>query len=256
MTVLYLNHTCSEDAIQVNHRDTMNTEKNRTSPAGVGSADGDPISPYPGFTFLSTTTLRKPRGPRGYCRCWAVGRGTKNYRQRCALRPGGTPQEISRGQARTAGAAPRFARPNVPCPSGASKKFLATFSPQFFRHRSSPQAFFFDAPLGHGARWLGFRGRRPLGRTCPPANFLRRPSGTGTGRPRSQRLLIRGDAGKIKGEFRWCRCDWGSAVLRRGCGFAAQQCARKIFARREDFARRAGVCAETQPQRVGCRRRR
>ena len=218
MTVLYLNHTCSEDAIQVNHRDTMNTEKNRTSPAGVGSADGDPISPYPGFTFLSTTTLRKPRGPRGYCRCWAVGRGTKNYRQRCALRPGGTPEEISRGQARAAGAAPGFAAEPARPQRGIEEILLAASSAQHFRQRLSPRAIFFDAPLGHGAIRHGLRGRRPLRRTCPRLICSGVPLGRGPGVP----LLARTQCERCRNipslPFRFIRCDRGPVALRFGNG--------------------------------------
>ena len=64
-------------------------------------------------------------------------------------------------------ARPPVAPPNGPCPSGASKKFLSAVSPQHFRHPSSPRAIFFDAPVGHGATRRGFRGQRPLRRTCP-----------------------------------------------------------------------------------------
>ena len=78
-------------------------------------------------------------------------------------------------------ARPPVAPPNGPCPSGASKKFLAASAPLRFRHPSAPRAFFFDAPLGHGAKRHRFRGRRPLPRTCPRLISSGVPPGRKTG---------------------------------------------------------------------------
>ena len=93
-------------------------------------------------------------------------------------RPGGTPEEISRGQGCARGRRPRKPCPVAPCPSGASKKMDR--GDGWWRKYSvdrTPQKNFFDAPLGHGP-FGGATGGRARGAGLPPANFLRSPSGT------------------------------------------------------------------------------
>ena len=187
------------------------------------------------FPNFCATTLQNLRVPRGYCRCRVGGRGLRNCCQRFALRPGGTPQEISRGHARAAGAAPGCTVERAMPQRGIEEFALAASSARHFRHHRLRRAVFFDAPLGHGAKRRGFRGRRPLARTCPPANLLRRPSGTGSGRARMPRgfFLKRGRSPPAAARYpgsrrkipatllRCCRCDRGPVALRFGCGSAA-----------------------------------
>ncbi len=92
-------------------------------------------------------------------------------------RPGGTPEEISRGQVRPSGRRPRKRCRLAPCPSGASKKQAR--DDECWRKSSGENAAknFFDAPLGHGL--FGFAtGGRARCAGLPPANFLRGPSVT------------------------------------------------------------------------------
>ena len=117
---------------------------------------------------------------------------------RRAARPGGTPQEISRGQVRASARSPRKHRKESPCPSGASQKkgrglrdsAAVSRSPHWFpTHGEAPNRQ--RAARCNGARevspmprWGMARmtaqpGAASAGAALPPANFLRRPSGTG-----------------------------------------------------------------------------
>ena len=53
----------------------------------------------------------------------ATTRSSENCRRRLALRPGGTPQEISRGQARASGRGPRLPRRTGQAPAGPRRNF-------------------------------------------------------------------------------------------------------------------------------------
>ena len=166
-----------------NHSYTRDTEKYTRSTASVLS------------------TLQNPRPPRGFCRCPATLRPPENGRRRLALRPGGTPQEISRGQARASGRGPRSPRRTGHAPAGHRRSFWrrppppASLSPLVASGRSgcrrlaSIPGHFFDAPLGHGATRYGFRGRRPLTRTCPRLIS----SGVPPGREPGGRALTKGN---------------------------------------------------------------
>ena len=101
------------------------------------------------------------------CRRPRTGRRPKNCRQRLALRPGGTPQEISRGQVRPSGRGPRLRHRTGHAPAGHRRSFwwrpphsipvtprrLGSFSsmPRWGTESRGPVS-------GGGVRW---------GRTCP-----------------------------------------------------------------------------------------
>ena len=114
-----------------------------------------------------------------------MGKNAEKEPGRFGSRPGGTPQEISRGQGRARGPGPRLRRERDLCPSGASKKSPA---PNLGGSRTQPQArarkcvsqgaaashsggklpAFSSMPLrGKRALLDGIRGLRPLARTCP-----------------------------------------------------------------------------------------
>ena len=91
---------------------------------------------------LRAGTARAPKSSR--CARISPGelatiRPPEHGRRRRAFGPGGTPQEISRGQVRASGRRPRKPSREARCPSGASEKFLASAVPQRLRHRSSPR---------------------------------------------------------------------------------------------------------------------
>ena len=122
--------------------------------------------------------------------------------RRLALGPGGTPQEISRGQARAAGAAPGCGTERAMPQWGIEEAFWTVrrrgqVGPSAISQHSGP---FLRCPAGARSH------SSPLPRAAsaadlPPANFLRRLSGTGTGRPRT-------DHGKAPAR------EWRSQVVR------------------------------------------
>ena len=93
-------------------------------------------------------------------------------------RPGGTPEEISRGQVRASGRRPRKSCRVVPCPSGASKKWSGMRADHWRIDVPEATSGGGDAagwwpekllrcPAGAWPVWRGNRGPRPLARTCP-----------------------------------------------------------------------------------------
>ncbi len=114
-------------------------------------------------------------------------------------------------------ARPPVMPPNRPCPSGASKKFLAA-APQHFRHPSSPRAIFFDAPLGHGTTRHDFRGRRPLRRTCPRLISSGVPPGRGLGVPARAAYAARRSSEYSIASLPPHVLRRGPVTLRSGCG--------------------------------------
>ena len=117
----------------------------------------------------------------------ATGRRPKNCRRRSALRPGGTPQEISRGQARPSGRGPRLRRRTHHAPAGHRRIFWQCRQcPPGSISATIPRL----GPFSSMPRWgleppSTVSGAASAGADLPPANFLRRPSGTQTGRPRA-----------------------------------------------------------------------
>ena len=120
----------------------------------------------------------------------------ENCRRRLAFGPGGTPQEISRGQARASGRGPRLPRQTGHAPAGHRRSFwrrpprtvsattrrLGPVGPPASDQHSGP---FLRYPAGARSDPERFPGAASAGADLPPANLLRRPSGTGTGRPRT-----------------------------------------------------------------------
>ncbi len=92
-------------------------------------------------------------------------------------------------------ARPPVAPPNGPCPSGASKKFFEAY-PRNISALLVTSGHFLRCPAGARIKAAPFPGAASAGADLPPANLLRRPSGTGTGRPRRQRTrreeIVRG----------------------------------------------------------------
>ncbi len=93
-------------------------------------------------------------------------------------RPGGTPEEISRGQVRASGRRPRKSCRVTPCPSGASKKWLAWRADRW--RTDLPEATsggvmlprvrrqkLLRCPAGAWPVRRGNRGPRPRARACP-----------------------------------------------------------------------------------------
>ena len=168
--------------------------------------------------------------------------------RRLALRPEGTPEEISRGPARGSGRGPRLPCQTGHAPAGhrrslrgRSSRSLSVIarrlglieSPAIIR-RPGPVL---RCPAGAWSNSAPFPGAASAGADLPPANLLRRPSGTGTGPTRT-------DSEKPTAR------EWRSQVVRvRLRRSVLQPC--KILSRRRDVSRSAAVCAEHQPQRVG-----
>ena len=109
-----------------------------------------------------------------------AGRGPKNCRHRFVLRPGGTPQEISRGQARSAGAAPGCAAERSMPQRGIEEVFGVACTAAFPRPAVA-SGHFLRCPVGARSDAARYPGAASAGADLPPANLLRRPSGTGPG---------------------------------------------------------------------------
>ena len=129
---------------------------------------------------------KKPRGTRGFCAARAAGRRPKKCCRRLALRPGGTPQDISRGQARAAGAAPGCCAAERAMPQRGIEEVFGGVLPAAFPSPLVASGHFLRCPVGARSQAARFPGAASAGADLPPANLLRRPSGTGTGRPHPQ----------------------------------------------------------------------
>ena len=109
---------------------------------------------------------------------------------RCpAPRPGGMPQEISRGQARASGRGPRLPRQTGHAPAGHRRSFWARPSRSFVAtacrlgqvERSAMVRHlgpFLRCPAGAQSPASRLPGAAAAAADLPPANLLRRPSGT------------------------------------------------------------------------------
>ena len=122
----------------------------------------------------------------------ATARPPEDCRRRSALRPGGTPQEISRGQVRVSGRSPRLPPRTGHAPAGHRRSFwhrahhgIAATTPCL--GQSGPPVSglhpgpFLRCPAGARSHSARFPGAASAGADLPPANILWRPSGTGTG---------------------------------------------------------------------------
>ncbi len=148
------------------------------APVGIGGVPcGQPAAA--GAPCTQPRSGENPRSPRLFCRCPAPGRRTKNCRQRFAPRPGGTPQEISRGQARAAGAAPGWAAKRAMPQRGIEEVFDGIFTAAFPPPLVAT-GHFLRCPAGARSHAARSPGAASAGADLPPANLLRRPSGTRT----------------------------------------------------------------------------
>ena len=169
-------------------------------PAGTRWNQRRPTGPTCcGWCSAHTAALREKSSQRDdFAVALAISRPPENCRRRLALRPGGTPQEISRGQARASGRSPRLPRRTGHAPAGHRRNIWR----RTLRSRSSttrplgqvrPPAIgrypgpFLRCPAGARSHSARFPGAASAGADLPPANLLRRPSGTGTGRPRTDK---------------------------------------------------------------------
>ena len=184
----------------MNHRDTMNTEKTKILLVEIRSLIGDFQEQLLTLAFCVRQLCEILVCGEDFTAAPTASRPSKNCRQRFALRPGGTPQEISRGQARVSGRGPR-----LPCRTGHAP---AGHRRSFWRHppctltatvrrlgqvgaaavTPHPEPFL-RCPARARSHLVRFPGAASAGADLPPANLLRRPSGTGPDR----RALTKGN---------------------------------------------------------------
>ena len=105
------------------------------------------------------------------------GKGIGRGRRAGGCRPGGTPEEISRGQVRGSGRRPRKRSRESRCPGGASKK-KARSDECWGKSCGADAAKTSSMPRWGVARSAVQPGAAPARAGLPPAKFLRRPSGT------------------------------------------------------------------------------
>ena len=144
----------------------MNTEKTRGDICSGKSPISEPISASETLAFSVLQLCKILARRENFAAALAASRRPNKCRQRLALRPGGTPQEISRGQARPAGAAPGCAAERAMPQRGIEEVFGGVL-PAAMPPPLVVSGHFLRCPVGHGVTRHGFRGRRPLGRTCP-----------------------------------------------------------------------------------------
>ena len=175
----------------------MNTEKTKNLLVDHSSPIGDFLEATTALDFLGATTLQNPRATQGFFRRRTTDRGLKNCRQRFALCPGGTPQEISRGQARTAGAAPGVAAERAMPQRGIEEVFGSDF-PAALPPPLGASGHFLRCPVGAQSQTARSPGAASAEADLPPANLLRRPSGTRTWHPSSRRGLSAEVVGSLR----------------------------------------------------------
>ena len=145
-------------------------------------------APLLGFS-LHYNSARSSRAARILPGALATRRPPEKCRRRLGLCPGGTPQEISRGQARASGSSPRWPRRTGHAPAGHRRSFWRRPSRSVSalarrRGQIEPPAIIRNpgpvlrCPAGarRYSRW--FPGAASAAADLPPANLLRRPSGT------------------------------------------------------------------------------
>ena len=155
--------------------------------------------------------------------------------RRLAPCSGGTPEEISRGQARASGHGPRLPCRTGHAPAGRRRSFWRQSRSVSATVRRVGQAeppaigrhpgLFLRCPAGAPSHWRRFPGAASAAADWPPANLLRCPSGTekhAAAHPRKGRKLP-------APWLRRCRCDRGPLALRFGCGFVAFRLPRRAM---------------------------
>ena len=143
---------------------------------------------------LFYNSAKSSRAAKIFHGAMATFRAAQKRRRRLVLRPGGIPQEISRGQARASGRGPRWPRRTGHAQRGIGEVFgggcpvasppLLVVSGWLGGPHPGP---FLRCPAGARSHSARFPGAASAGADLPPANLLRCPSGTGTGRPRTDK---------------------------------------------------------------------
>ena len=144
----------------------MNTEKTRGDICSGKSPISEPISASETLAFSVLQLCKILALRENFAAALTASRRPNKCRQRLALRPGRTPQEISRGQARPAGAATGCAAERAMPQRGIEEVFGGVL-PAAMPPPLVVSGHFLRCHVGHGVTRHGFRGRRPLGRTCP-----------------------------------------------------------------------------------------
>ena len=223
---------------------SCSTAKTKNSPADIDSLMGEFPVLTPPRVFLCTTTLQNPRASRGFFRCAGSQRSPRRIAVAAwLLVPEGRRRKLAGGKPASAGAAPGCRGKRDLPQRGIGEAFWAVRR----RGQVGPTATvrhpgpFLRCPAGARSHSSPLPGAASAA-DWPPANLLRRPFGTGTGRPRT-------DHGKAPAR------EWRFQVVRLRLRRSVLQLC-KILARREDLSRSAAVCAEHQPQEVGRRGRR
>ena len=171
---------------------SCSTEENNSRHRSRKSPSSEPISAGE-FLVSSVLQLFKILARReDFAVALPISRAPENCLGRRAFGPGGTPQEISRGQARASGRGPRLPRQTGHAPAGHRRSFwrrpprtvsattrrLGPVGPPASDQHSGP---FLRYPAGARSDPERFPGAASAGADLPPANLLRCPSGTGTG---------------------------------------------------------------------------
>ena len=197
---------------------SCSTEKNDGRRRSQKSPISEPISAGESFVFSVLQPCKILVCREDFTAALAASRPPKNCRHRLAVRPGGTPQEISRGQARASGRRPRLARRTGHAPAGHRRNFgwrpprSIAATTRRLGPIGQPGIGQQPGPFSSMPRWgtepLGTvsGGRRPLARTC----FRLISSGVPPGRETGGHALPKGNPRR------------GSSVPKSfGCGFAA-----------------------------------
>ena len=164
------------------HRDTMNTEKTKKTKiwgTDSWSLTADCSKRMRSIVVFSTAALRNRCASRGFWRCTMSHQPPKRIAADAwLLVPEGRRRKLAGGKPARAGAAPgchaRRAMPQrgigerfwIGHPHPSPPPLVASDRSNCERLAGIPD-YFFEAPLGHRATHHGFRGRRPLARTCP-----------------------------------------------------------------------------------------
>ena len=204
----------------MDHRDAMHPERRSRNPRSAGvSAEDQPQRP----SILAGTrwNQRRPVGPTccGWCSAHTAALRGKSSRAVRILPlpwqpadhrrmvtaawlfvPEGHRRKLAGGKLAPAGAAPGGHVERGHAPAGHRRNFWhrSARSVSATARRLGQAGQFFDAPLGHGATPHGFRGRRPLTRTCPRLISSGVPPGRETGGQPGQ-PLSRNDAVRATG---------------------------------------------------------
>ena len=152
----------------------------------------DPISSSYSLVFSVLQLFKILARREDFAVVLPISRLPENCLGRRTFGPGGTPQEISRGQARASGRGPRLPRQTGHAPAGHRRSFwrrprrsvsattrrLGPVGPLASDQHPGP---FLRCPAGARSDPARYPGAASAGADLPPANLLRCPSGTEAG---------------------------------------------------------------------------